>query len=120
MVRERRGHGCTVTLILERDARVEIGQRHAVDLVEGEPITHEALVRTSDGLDVVRIPLDHLSALPATITLDQSQRIVVVRQRHERLDSVLAQRLEYLTVKLQALTVGLGLHPCGKNTAPTN
>ena len=120
MVRERRGHGCTVTLILERDTRVEIGQRHAVDLVERKPITHEALVRASDGLDVVRIPLDHLSALPATIALDQSQRIVVVRQRHKRLDSMLAQRLEYLTVKLQALAVGLGLHPCGKNTAPAN
>ncbi len=59
-----------------------------IDLVEGEPILHQALVAGEDRGGGILVEVDEFAVAPAAILLDEVNRAVEVRDGHERLDTV--------------------------------
>ena len=92
-------------------------QNH-IDLVEGEPVLHQALVAGEDRGREVLVEVDELAVAPAAVLLDEVNRAVEVRDGHERLDAVRLALAEYILVEGQASLVGLGLITVGEDAAP--
>ena len=89
-----------------------------VDLVEGEPVLHQALVAGEDRGREVLVEVDELAVAPAAVLLDEVDGAVEVRDGHERLDAVRLALAEHVLVKGQAGLVGLGLVTVGEDTGP--
>ena len=70
-----------------------------VDLVEGEPVLHQALVAGEDRGREVLVEVDELAVAPAAVLLDEVNRAVEVRDSHERLDTVLLALAENVLVE---------------------
>ena len=89
-----------------------------IDLVEGEPVLHQALVAGEDRGREVLVEVDELAVAPAAVLLDEVNRTVEVRDGHERLDAVRLALAEYVLVEGQAGLVGLGLVTVGEDAGP--
>ena len=89
-----------------------------VDLVEGEPVVHEALELAEARRGIAHEVVDGLAVLPATAVLLEVERGVEVPDGHERLDAVLAHLLEHALVEGHALGIGLVLKARREETAP--
>ena len=92
-------------------------QNH-IDLVEGKPVLHQALVAGEDRDREVLVEVDELAVAPAAILLDEVNRAVEVRDGHERLDAVRLTLAEHVLVEGQAGLVGLGLVTVGEDAGP--
>ena len=90
-----------------------------VDLVEGEPVLHQALVTGEEHRGEVLVEVDELAVAPATILLDEVNGAVEVRDGDERLDAVLLALAEHVLVEGEAGLVGLGLVAVGENARPS-
>ena len=89
-----------------------------IDLVEGEPVLHQALVAGEDRGREVLVEVDELAVAPAAVLLDEMDRAVEVRNGHERLDTLCLTLAEHVLVKCQAVLVGLGLVTVGEDAGP--
>ena len=84
-----------------------------VDLVEGQPVVHEALELAEARRGIAHEVVDGLAVLPAAAVLLEVERRVKVPDGHERLDAVLVHLLEHVLVEGHALGVGLFSRPVG-------
>ena len=89
-----------------------------IDLVEGKPVLHQALVAGKDRGREVLVEVDELAVAPAAVLLDEVNRAVEVCDGHERLDAVRLALTEYVLVEGQASLVGLGLITVGEDAGP--
>ena len=92
-------------------------QNH-IDLVEGEPVLHQAFVAGEDRGREVLVEVDELAIAPTTVLLDEVNRAVEVRDSHERLDAVRLALAEHVLVEVQASLVRLGLVAVGEDAGP--
>ena len=93
-------------------------QNH-IDLVEGKPVLHQALVAGENRGREVLVEVDELAVAPTAVLLDEVNRAVEVRDSHEWLDAVLLALAEYILVEGQASLVGLGLVAVGEDAGPS-
>ncbi len=98
----------------------ESAHHEAVDLVEGEPVAHEALELGHDGARVMAIEVDELGVGPAAVMLGQIVGQLVVAEGHERLDALLVASLEHAAVEVEARLIGLGLVAVREDAAPVD
>ena len=89
-----------------------------VDLIEGQPVFHQALVLPEDGLGVAVKQLDQPAVLPSAKRFFQIQRHIVMLDGDQRLDAVLLQFQKYVPVKIQTSLIGRFLHAVGVNARP--
>ena len=89
-----------------------------IDLVEGKPVFHQALVAGKDRGREVLVEVDELAVAPAAVLLDEVNRAIEVRDGHERLDTVRLALAEHILVESQPSLVGLGLVTVGEDTGP--
>ena len=94
------------------------GHGEHIDLVEGEPAAHLALVPLHHRLGVVDEEVHQLAVFPPPILGGQVQGIFIVGQGDQGLDAVLGQLVKHLVVKGQPLLVGLLLIPPGEDAGP--
>ena len=73
-------------------------QNH-IDLVEGKPVLHRALVAGEDRGREVLVEVDELAVAPAAVLLDEVNRAVEVRDGHEWLDAVRLTLAEHVLVE---------------------
>ena len=92
-------------------------QQH-VDLVEGQPVPHQAAVRLKQHPAVPDKGVHHPAVLPPAVLLDQGDGGVEVADGDQRLDAVFAALLEHAAVKGDACGVGLRVVPVGEDTGP--
>ena len=96
------------------------GCAQAVDLVEGDPQLDQAAELLKTGAGIALKEGDELSARPTAVLFGQGKRQLVVAERHERLDTVLAALLEHTAVKVDTGLIGLGLFARGKDATPVD
>ena len=92
----------------------------AVNLVEGEPVAHQALVLGHDGASVVEVELDELGVLPAAVVFGEAVGQLVVAEGDHGLDTLLLAGLEHAAIELNAALVGLGFVAVGEDTTPVD
>ena len=80
-----------------------------VDLVEGQPVADEPLEFSEKGRHKSLVKIDHLSAAPAAVLLDEMDGAVKVRDGDQGLNVVFAALCKELAVELDAFAVGFGL-----------
>ena len=123
------GAGARHELVVQHlEVRAHLGRRvvrqegghheGAVNLVEGQPVTDLVLVLAHNTTGKAIEQVDGLAVLPTAKLLLDVQRRVVVTQRHQGLDALLAQLGKDGVVEVQALLVRLGLHARGEDAAP--
>ena len=107
----RKAHGHDVLLGQDaaRDEGAEAAVLQHVDLVEGEPVLHQALVLGEDGTAQVEEEVDAAAVRPAVVLLGEAHGDLVVADGDERLDAPLLALREHGTIELDACLVGLGL-----------
>ena len=84
---------------IRKPARHEAPHAHHVDLVEGEPVLHLALIVLHDAGGVAHEQVDELAALPTAVLVHERERGLVVRERHERFDAVLSALVKHGVVE---------------------
>ncbi|MNZ44372.1 hypothetical protein D3C78_620030 [compost metagenome] len=89
-----------------------------VDLVEGEPVLHQAVELLEAGAGIAGEKVHHLAVAPGAVLHHQVHGHVEVAQGHQGLDVVLSALLEQRPVEGDALGVGLLLVPLGIEPAP--
>ena len=112
--------GLLVLALLEHQAGAHERQvQDHVDLVEGEPVLHQALVAGEDRGREVLVEVDELAVAPATVFLDEVDGTVEVRDGDERLYAVLLALAEHVLVEGEAGLIGLRLVSVGEDTGPS-
>ena len=96
------------------------GMHEGVDLVEREPVAHEAAVLDKERLAVARVEVDELSVRPAAVGLGKVIGQLVVGDGHERLDAMGAALLEHAPVELDAGAIGLLVIPLRVDAGPVD
>ena len=91
-----------------------------VDLVDGEPVVHEALEAGEEHVAVALEGLERVAGDPAVVLVGQVQRAVKVVDGHEWLDAQLLALLEDVDVELDAFLVGLGVVAVGEDAGPVD
>ena len=85
-----------------------------IDLVEGKPVLHQALVAGKDRGREVLVEVDELAVAPAAVLLDEVNRAVEVRDGHERLDAVRLALAEHALIEGRPASLGSVSSPLGK------
>ena len=112
-------HLILVLPLLEHQPRPGEGAvQQDVDLVEGEPVLHQAVELLEAGAGVAGEKLHHLAVAPGAVLGHQVHGHIEVAQGHQGLDVVLSALLEHRTVEGDALGIGLALVPPGVETGP--
>ena len=83
------------------------GHHAAIDLVEREPVAALAPEMLHDSFGILHIAVNSLTRSPAVDLLAHSKGHLVMAQRHEWLDAVLAALVHHAIVKRKASLVGL-------------
>ena len=96
------------------------GVHEGVDLVEREPVAHEAAVLGKERLAIARVEVDELSVRPAAVGLGEVIGQLVVGDGHERLDAVDTALLEHAPVELDAGAIGLLVIPLRVDAGPVD
>ena len=89
-----------------------------VDLVEGQPVFHSALIPCKQHLAEVQIKVDEFTAVPAIVFFCQIQRRFVMADGNQRLNAVLFALGDHIVIELQALFVGRSVIAIRENSAP--
>ena len=103
-----------------RNQRTHAAVLQDVDLVEGEPVAHEALVLGEDRAAQVEVEVHAATVHPAVVLLAQPHGDLVVRDGDQGLDAVVAAALEHVPVELDARLVGLVLVAHREDAAPVD
>ena len=113
--------GIPVLALLEHQARSHERQvQDHVDLVEGKPVPHQALVAGEQHRHELPVEVDERAVAPAAVLLDEIDGAVEMCDGHERLDAVLPALAEQVLVEGQAFLVGLRLVAVGEDAAPAD
>ena len=94
------------------------GDGAGVDLVEGEPVLHEALVLGEQQLTEAHPQVDDLRVVPAAVLVAERQRELVVTDGYERFDAVALACLKNLAVEVDARLARVLVVSVGKDAAP--
>ena len=92
-------------------------QQH-IDLVEGKPVFHLALVAVKQDAAVVHIGVHHAAVLPAAVLFDEGNGGVEVADGHQRFDAVLMALIKQVFVVLQAFFVGHSIIAVRQDAGP--
>ena len=91
-----------------------------VDLVEGQPVFHLALILGENDLAEIHVEVDQAAVRPAVVLLHQGVGQLVVGNGHQRLDSVLLAAVKHLVIKCQSLLVGFRFLASGEDASPVD
>ena len=96
------------------------GIHSGIDLVEGEPVMHLALVAIENRLAVMQVIIDQAAIHPAIEVLGQIKRIFIVADGDKRFDPGSVQFIKHRIIKSQTLFIGLLLSAGGEDAAPAD
>ena len=106
---------------VEHKARTGEGQvQQHVDLVEGEPVLHLALVAVEQHFAVVHIGIHHAAVFPAAILFDEGNGGVEVADGDKRLDAIFMALVEHRIVEGKTFFAGLGVVAVRQDAGPRN
>ena len=91
-----------------------------VDLVERQPVLDLAPVALKERAHIALVKADERVIRPAIVCLREVQRRLVVRDRHQGFDAVLAAFIEEAVVECQPLLVRLRIVAIRIDAAPGN